>query len=57
MYTLNAWIIWYVNYISKVYYFLNRVKKCRHGRYKKHPNQAFLKMKTTIWDEKYIGFD
>ena len=26
-YTLNDWIIWYVNYISKGFYFLNRAKK------------------------------
>ena len=27
MYTLNDWIIWYVNYISKCFYLLNRAKK------------------------------
>lgn len=45
MYTLNDWIIWYVNYISKCFYLLNRAKKKkkRHRGYKKRFKLSFSK--------------
>ena len=53
-YTLNDWIIWYVNYISKGFYFLNRAKKKKKDTEatKKGLNWAFLKMKTAIYEIK-----